>query len=46
MYGFTGICDCADGQNRASRNAKNRVSRNCAKLCKSDVKNIRNCLGF
>ena len=31
---FTGICEGADGQNRVSRNVKNRVSGNCAKVVK------------
>ena len=46
MYRFTGICECADGQNRASRNVKNRVSRNCAELCKIWCKKYKELLGF
>lgn len=46
MYRFTGICEGADGQNRASRNVKNRVSINCAKLCKIWCEKYKELLGF
>lgn len=46
MYRFTGICEGTDGQNRASRDVKNRVSRNCAKLCKMGREKYKELLGF
>ena len=46
MQGFAGICDGGDDQNRASRNAKNRASRNGAKLCKIWCEKYKELLRF
>ena len=46
MQGFTGICEGVDGQNRASRDAKNRVSINCAKVVKSWCEKYKELLEF
>ena len=46
MQEFTGICECVDGQNRASRNVTNRVSINCVKVVKSEREKYKELLEF